>query len=69
MPAEDRWTVPAAVPTHSHVSLVVVADLLDSDVILGIDEGLCCGIGLSEGHHTSNILEVVVVFHFYLALE
>lgn len=54
---------------HSHVSLVVVAYLLDPDVILGVNERLCCGIGLGESYHASNILEVIVVFHFDLMLE
>lgn len=54
---------------HSHISLVVVAYLLDPDVILGINKRLCCGIGLGESHHTSNVLEVVVVFHFDLMLK
>lgn len=54
---------------HSHISLVVVAYLLDPDVILGVNKRLCCGIRLGESHHTSNVLEVVVVFHFDLMLE
>lgn len=53
---------------HSHVSLVVVAYLLDPDVILGINERLCCGVGLGEGHHASNVLEVIVVFHLDLIM-
>lgn len=58
-----------ALQPHSHISLVVVAYLLDPDVILGVNKRLCCGICLGEGHHTSNVLEVVVVFHFDLTLE
>lgn len=64
-----KWRVSARNPPHSHVSLVIVAYLLDPDVILGINERLCCGVGLGEGYHASNVLEVVVVFHFDLMLE
>ena len=56
-------------PPHSHVSLVVGANLLDPDVILGINERLCGSVGLGEGHHAGNVLEVVVVFHFDLMVE
>ena len=56
-------------PPHSHVSLVVGANLLDPDVILGINERLCSGVGLGEGHHAGNVLEIVVVFHFDLMVE
>lgn len=64
-----KQRVSAGNPPHSHVSLVIVAYLLDPDVILGINERLCCGVGLGEGYHASNVLEVVVVFHFDLILE
>lgn len=64
-----KWRVSAGNPPHSHVSLVIVAYLLDPDVILGVNERLCCGVGLGEGYHASNVLEVVVVFHFDLILE
>lgn len=50
----------------SHVSLVVGTDLLDSDVVLGVDEGLSGGIGLGHGHHTGDVLIVMLVFHFDL---
>lgn len=51
---------------YLHVSFVVRADLLDSDVILGVDERLCGCVGLSDGHNTRNVLEVTVIVHFHL---
>lgn len=49
-----------------HVSLVVVADLLDADVVLGLDEGLGGGVGPSQSHHAGDVLEVLLVFNFDL---
>lgn len=49
-----------------HVSLVVVADLLDADVVLRLDVGLGGGIGPSQSHHTSDILEVLLTLNFDL---
>ena len=67
--AVQRVTGVRGPPPHSHVSLVVGANLLDPDVILGINERLCGSVGLGEGHHAGNVLEVVVVFHFDLMVE
>lgn len=49
-----------------HVGLVVVSNLLDSDVILGLDIGLSGGIGPSQSHHADDVLEVLQVLHFDL---
>ena len=49
-----------------HVGFVVGTDLLHSDVVLGVYEGLCGGVGLGDGHHTCNVLEVTGVVHFHL---
>lgn len=49
-----------------HVGLVVVADLLDTDVVLGLDVGLGGGVGSSQCHHTYDVLEVLLVFNFDL---
>lgn len=49
-----------------HVSLVVVADLLDADVILGLDKGLSGGIGPGQSQHTDDVLEVLLVFNLDL---
>lgn len=49
-----------------HVSLVVVADLLDADIILGLDVGLGGGVGPGQSHHAGDVLEVLLVFHFDL---
>ena len=50
----------------SHVSLVVAADLLDADVIFGLDVGLGGGVGPGQSHHTGDVLEVLLVFNFNL---
>lgn len=49
-----------------HVGLVVVSNLLDSDVILGLDVRLCGGIGPGQSHHADDVLEVLLVLHFDL---
>lgn len=54
---------------RSHVSFVIVANLLDAHVILGVDEGLRCGVGLGQGHDAGNVLEVVLAVHFDLRSE
>lgn len=51
---------------HSHVCFVVSANFLDPDVILGIYKWLCGAVGLSDGHHTCNVLEVTQIVHFNL---
>lgn len=49
-----------------HVGLVVVSNLLDSDVILGLDIGLCGGIGPGQSHYADDVLEFLLVLHFDL---
>lgn len=51
---------------HSHVSLVIVADFLDSDVILGVDEWLGGGVGSCHGYNARHVPEVVLVLNFDL---
>lgn len=51
---------------HSHVRFVVSANFLDPDVVLGIYKWLCGAVGLSDGHHTCNVLEVTQIVHFHL---
>lgn len=51
---------------YLYVSFVVVVYFLYSDVIFGVDERFCCGVGLGEGYYISNVLEVIVVFNFDL---
>lgn len=50
----------------SHVGFVIVPNLLDAHVVLGVDEGLRCGVGLREGHDTGDVLEVVLIVNFDL---
>ena len=57
---------PLPLPRDSHVGLVVGPDLLDTDVILGVDEGLGGGIGFGHGHHAGDVLVVMLVFYFDL---
>lgn len=49
-----------------HVSLVVAADLLDADVVLGLHVGLGGGVRPGQGHHADDVLEVLLVFNFDL---
>lgn len=51
---------------NSHISLVIVTDLLDADIVLCINERLRCGIGLGQGHDTSDILKVILIVYFNL---
>lgn len=51
---------------HLHVGFVVGADLLDPDVVFGVDERLRGGVGLGQGHHAGYVLELHVVVHLYL---
>lgn len=55
--------------TCLHVRFVVVANLLDPDVVLGLDEGLGGGVGPSQRHHAGDVLEVFLVLHFDLGQE
>lgn len=52
--------------TNTHVRFVVGADFLDPDVILGVYKWLRGAVGLSDGHHTRNVLEVTCVVNFDL---
>lgn len=49
-----------------HVGLVVVADLLDADVILGLNVGLGGGVGPGQSYHADDVLEILLVLHFDL---
>lgn len=51
---------------YVHVDFVVIADLLDSDVVLGVDEWLCGGVCLRESHDTGYVLELGVIIHLHL---
>lgn len=51
---------------HIHVGLVVVANLLDSDVVLGVDERFCGGVRLGESHDTGYVLELTVIVYLHL---
>lgn len=55
--------------THEflHVCFIVVADFLDADVILGVHEGLGCGVGFSDGDYTGDVLKIIGRLHFYLS--
>jgi len=59
-------TLPPWCENALHVRLVVVADLLDADVVLGQDVGLGGGVGPGHRHHAGDVLEVLLVFHFDL---
>lgn len=54
---------------HSHVSFVIVANLLDADVVLGVDERLRCGVSLGQCHNAGNVLKVILTVHFNLSGE
>lgn len=62
----QSWWPPLLEWNLLHVRLVVVADLLDADIVLGPDVGLGGGVGPSQSHHASDILEVLLVFYFDL---
>lgn len=54
---------------HLHVSLVIVTNLLNADIVLCVNKRLRCGIGLGQGHDTGNVLEVILIVHFHLFKE
>lgn len=54
---------------HVHVSFVVGTDLLDSDVVFGVDEWFRGGVGLGQSHDASYVLELHVVLHLHLDKE
>lgn len=49
-----------------HVSFVVAADLLDPDIVLGLDVRLGGGVRPCQSHHAGDVLEVLLVFDFNL---
>lgn len=51
---------------HSHVGLVVLPNLLDAHIILGVNEGLSSGIRLGQCYDAGDVLEVMLVFHLDL---
>lgn len=57
------------VKLYTHVGLVVAADLLDADVVFGLDVGFGGGVGPGQRHHAGNVLEVLLVLHFNLQEE
>lgn len=59
-------TAHPGIATHSHVSLVIVADFLDSDVILGVDEWLGGGVGSCHGYDARHVPEIVLVLNLDL---
>lgn len=50
----------------SHVCLVIVAYLLDPDVIFGVYVGFGGGVGLSECYHAGYILKIIMVVYLHL---
>lgn len=60
------WVPLQNLSLRAHVGLVVGADLLDSDVVLGVHEGLGGGVGLGQSHHAGDVLELHVVVHLHL---
>lgn len=54
---------------HVHVGFVVGADLLDSDVVFGVDERFCGRVRLGQSHHAGYVLELHVVIHLHLDAE
>lgn len=50
----------------SHVSFIIVTNLLDADVILCINKRLRCGVRLGQCHNTGNILKIILIVHFHL---
>lgn len=52
--------------SYIHVGFVVSANLLDSDVVLGVDERFCGGVSLGESHNTGYVLELTVIVHLHL---
>lgn len=56
----------AAPASYVHVGFVVGANLLDPDVVLGVNERLCGGVCLGESHNTGYVLELTVIVHLHL---
>lgn len=51
---------------YVHVGFVVSANLLDSDVILGVNERFCGGVCLRKRHDARYVLELTVIVHLHL---
>ena len=51
---------------YSHEGLVVAADFLNMDIVFAIDVGFCRRITVGNGHHTGNVLEIVMVIYLNL---
>lgn len=51
---------------YIHVGFVVSANLLDSDVVLGVNEGFCGGVCLGKSHNAGYVLELTVIVHLHL---
>jgi len=64
--SEHQFTDRENVIVDLHVGFVIRADLLDPDVILGVDERLSGCVCLSDGHDTCDVLEVTVIVNFHL---
>lgn len=56
----------SSIAMHSHVSLVVAANFLDSDVVLGVNERLGGGVGFGHGYYAGHVPEVVLVLNLDL---
>lgn len=54
------------VESNLHVGFVVCADLLDPDVILGLNERLSGAVCLGESHDTGYVLELTVIVNLNL---
>lgn len=54
------------VSSYIHVGFVVRTNLLDSDVVLGVDERFCGGVCLCKSHDTGYVLELTVILHLHL---
>lgn len=52
--------------TNLHVDFVVRPNLLNSDIVLRIDERLGGGVCLCQGHDTSDVLKLTMIVHFHL---
>lgn len=55
--------------SYIHVGFVISANLLDPDVVLGVDERLCGGVRLGESHDAGYVLELTVIVHLHLCTK
>lgn len=58
--------LPVSRDRRPHVSLVIVANFLDSDVILGVDEWLGGGVGSCHGYDARHVPEIMLVLNLDL---